>query len=261
MLNLFLRTAVFSVAMALSFPVFAQIDSVGSAINKSGRQRMLTQRILKAYCEVGQDESYSFHDAAQQLNDAISLFDQQLSELEAFASDEATRSRLQTVRELWHPYREIATASPSRDGAVKMLEMDDDLLRSAHRVVLALEDLSGTESGRLVNISGRQRMLSQRLAKFYILDAWDFRGADFDAKKNQTLTEFEGGLAVLTRSKLNTPEINKLLAQVEGQWTFFKDRLELSRIQSTPMLVGITAEKLLAQLNELTRLYEELTRG
>ena len=44
-----------SVAVFASAPSQAGIDNMASAINKAGRQRMLTQRIVKAYCQIGLD--------------------------------------------------------------------------------------------------------------------------------------------------------------------------------------------------------------
>ncbi len=56
----------------------AEITSLSSAINKSGRQRMLSQRILKTYSMIGIDVNAMT--AQQQLNDAVKLFDTQLAE-------------------------------------------------------------------------------------------------------------------------------------------------------------------------------------
>ena len=54
----------------------------------------------------------------------------------------------------------------------KVLEISDQVLALAHQGTQMLEKQSTTSAGRLVNISGRQRMLSQRMAKFYQAQAW-----------------------------------------------------------------------------------------
>ncbi|MDH3355724.1 MAG: type IV pili methyl-accepting chemotaxis transducer N-terminal domain-containing protein, partial [Chromatiales bacterium] len=50
----------------------AKISSISDAINKSGRQRMLTQRILSSYYQVG--KMISPTKSKKQLKDAIQQF-------------------------------------------------------------------------------------------------------------------------------------------------------------------------------------------
>ena len=62
-----------------ALPVQAEITSISSAINKAGRQRMLSQRMVKSYSMIGIDVQ---REAAQeQLTKAIDLFELQLHEL------------------------------------------------------------------------------------------------------------------------------------------------------------------------------------
>ncbi len=57
--------------------LFSTVDaaamSYGDAINKAGRQRMLSQRIVKSYTQMGQDVRYRV--AEKQLKESIALFD------------------------------------------------------------------------------------------------------------------------------------------------------------------------------------------
>ena len=83
-----LRTAIkefgaFILAFCMLQPVAAEpIKTMGEAINQAGRQRMLTQRIVKAYCQIGQDIRYDV--ATQQLSGSAKLFEKQLDQLTKF---------------------------------------------------------------------------------------------------------------------------------------------------------------------------------
>ena len=65
---------IFSITILLSLlliPVhgIAGIDSLSSAINKARRQRMLTQRIIATYSQIGMD--ILTRKSTRQLNDAV----------------------------------------------------------------------------------------------------------------------------------------------------------------------------------------------
>ncbi len=152
--------------------VDASTMTYGEAINKAGRQRMLSQRIVKSYCQMGQDIRYLV--AEKQRKASVDLFDKQLAELKAFNKDGETRRALKLTEKLWKPVKAAAMLKPSKVSAKKLRANAEKLLVSAHQVVLLLEDQAGTNQGRLVNIAGRQRMLSQRMGNLYMLQSWGF---------------------------------------------------------------------------------------
>ena len=55
------------------------VTTLSEALNQSGRQRMLTQRMVKAYGLLLLDIEYDDHE--HQLQDAIALFEEQLGNL------------------------------------------------------------------------------------------------------------------------------------------------------------------------------------
>ncbi|MEY2952098.1 MAG: hypothetical protein RLZZ401_185, partial [Pseudomonadota bacterium] len=68
---------------ALVTPVWAQVSGIGDAINKAGRQRMLSQRMGKAWLSLGL--GVQVEAARRVLDQSMALFDRQLTELKAFS--------------------------------------------------------------------------------------------------------------------------------------------------------------------------------
>jgi len=224
--------------------------SLVPAINKAGRQRMLSQRILFTYCQAGLGV---MSDVAQQrLSESVALFDLQLAELKGFAPTLEVRDTLAQVEEIWVPFKEIARQPPSREGAKRLLFWNDDLLFATDKVVRLLQDLSDQPYARLVNIAGRQRMLSQRAAKFYMLREWDFDKPSIRDEMERARNEFSGALAALRAAPENTGEILAALNEAELSWTWFDHALTLRGDQSYRLIVADSTEAILVQLDRVT---------
>jgi len=233
-----------------------EITSISAAINKAGRQRMLSQRMVKSYCMIGIDVQRE--DAEEQLAKAIDLFDLQLKELYAYPPAEPIRASLDQVDALWQPFKKVLKAPISRSNAEILMETNDELLRATNKVVLKLQDISGTSFGRLVNVAGRQRMLSQRMAKFYMLRAWGFDNAEIQAEMEQARNEFKGALTELVAAKENSPDIQRELKEASKQWELFNHGLDRNKENLVPLIAAMSSENLLNKMNQITGMYEML---
>ncbi|MBK6356639.1 MAG: type IV pili methyl-accepting chemotaxis transducer N-terminal domain-containing protein [Betaproteobacteria bacterium] len=150
--------------MLVGNDALAQISDINSAINKAGQQRMLSQRIAKAYFQIGQQIDV---DRSKKVLDAsIAVFDRQLVELKNCA-DAGNQGDLPQAGEFWLAYKDVLVgAVPSLENGSKVLAISEEVLALAHQATVELEKNQAPTSGRLVNISGRQRMLSQHMAKY-----------------------------------------------------------------------------------------------
>ncbi|MCP4043851.1 MAG: hypothetical protein GY731_18160 [Gammaproteobacteria bacterium] len=136
--------------------------------------------------------------------------------------------------------------------------MGEEVLRTAHKAVLQLQDSSGTSTARLVNIAGRQRMLSQRLCNLYMLLSWGFTQAEYTNDYSQAMNEFRGALTDLQDAKENTTSISQKLKEVSRQWDMFERSARLKDGEYVPLLIAMSAEKILKKMNEATGMYAEL---
>ncbi len=122
-----------------------------------------------------------------------------------------------------------------------------------------IEQYANHKAAHLINIAGRQRMLSQRIGKYYLAMAWKLPIPDLESRFNESVKEFEEGLDTLNASKLNNPQITAQLQKASNQWLFSKTGFKMNRLnQYVPTVISVTTESLLKKMNLITSEYEQL---
>lgn len=256
-----LMAALAALALTLpAAPVEAVELNVATAINKAGRQRMLSQRIAKASCQMAL--GVLPETSARILEESIALFEGQLAEINAAAPTQQIRGSVAALAKTWHHYRAAASGPATREACPRLSAQSDEVLAAAHRLTLELQDYSGTPIGRLVNVSGRQRMLSQRLAKLYMVRA---AGPDTPGLRDEmesARNEFAGALVLLQSAPENTPALRRELDSVALQWEWFQGAIgQDGGLASYRLVVADSSEAILRSMETVTRLYEELGSG
>ncbi|WP_137818835.1 type IV pili methyl-accepting chemotaxis transducer N-terminal domain-containing protein [Pseudomonas sp. 2FG] len=238
----------------LSLPSWAVLSDA-EAMNLSGMQRMLSQRIAKNYLMIGAQVRTEV--AIQQLDQSVAKFESNYQALSQYAPTDEIRNALNDAGRTWNSYRELALSLPDKQQAPQLLEQSDRLLAQSEKVVQLIEKHTGSQGARLVNRSGRQRMLSQRIAKLYLAMSWHLPVNQLDAEFQRAVEEFDVALKELQSAEQNTPAISKALQQVDAQWRFSRAGFRLSAdARYVPTVISTTTETLLSQMNELTKAYE-----
>lgn len=240
----------------------AQISDINMAINKAGRQRMLSQRMAKAYFQIGMQVDTKRSESI--LDSSVATFDRQLVELKNFSPTPEIKNTYLKLETAWLAYKDVLLGSaPSQKNGRKVLAFSEEVLAIAHQGTVQLEKLSGTTAGHLVNVSGRQRMLSQRMGKFYQAIAWGVADDRSTANLATARKEFIEGLQELTKAPINTQQLKESLELVAQQWLFFENALNQkgsgdSKRQS--LAVATTSERILEEMENVVGLYEKLQK-
>ena len=229
------------------------------AVNRAGQLRMLSQRIVKL-CTLGV-AGIAPERTATLYADSVAQAEGNLAVLGRTLSHATFGDLLDGVLGPWSALK-AASAWPLPSGAsgvARLAGIDryaERLLVQAEALTRNLEAAGFTAELRVINVSGRQRMLSQRLAKLAAMRA--VLGAKAPAvlpDAARVRADFIEGLAFLDAIPLSTGEIQAVLSAARAAWLAFDRALEGGR----PGLgeVAELSEVLLARFGELTSLYEQ----
>ena len=226
------------------------------AVNRSGQLRMLSQRIVKLYALMCAGVTPEL--TASLCRDSLQQIESNLAILNRTLSKATFGDLLGAVTTPWTPLKAALSSAPTLDKLVEIDHLAERLLRQAEALTKNLETAGFAAALHVINVAGRQRMLSQRLAKhaiFATLVKDAAAAADRDAQR-ATRKAFVDGLAYLNAIPLSTPEIREQLEQAARAWDGFQAALVKTDKAVARSEMALFSERLLEYFEKLTELYE-----
>jgi NAD dependent epimerase/dehydratase family enzyme len=248
-------------------------------INRSGKQRMLTQRMTKISLLISlninkEEKQKSLMKFANMYNDTLNEFKKGNSDFD-FSSENNKKidKQIVVVEKLWKEFfsniKVVSNGKDTKDKALNyIIDNNGKLLKESNSLVSLYEKSNNSQNYmekamvKIVNIAGRQRMLTQKMTKEKLLCV---KGKKENSKElTKTMKLFDDSLNLLMNgsseqkiSKPSNPKIKKQLLVVKKLWDELKP-IYNNRKPTAKELATIIKKNptLLREMNQVVTLVE-----
>jgi hypothetical protein len=231
---------------------FAQGQALSLAINRTARCRMLSQRAAKAFglIVMGVNTEYT----KPVLLRSIKEMRETITEVDSYTRGRNFANSRAEFSSKVLPFLSELTNEPS-SGKFRAISLQSDkILDSANSMVLVLETLASSPASKLINMAGRQRMLTQRLAKNYLLQEAKIEGESAKAAIEADKTLFSESQKLLASSAISTPAIKESLDKSATLFVVYSDAFSKGGNQEG---IARLSEVILGELENQTLLFEK----
>ena len=245
-------------------------NSLKKTINRSGKQRMLTQLMTKLSLQI--DMNIQKKENLKKLKKTAELYDSTLKDLKK-TTNKKVLNNIAPVEKEWNVfYKEVhqfIEGKKSKEALKYIIDKNENLLNLSNELVKAFESTNTSANYlaksrlHIVNVAGRQRMLTQKMTKEKLLIV---KGEEkYDSKLKETMALFDDSLNLLikgdSKKMISKPSNEKIIAQlkvVSKLWSELKPLYEKKK-NSVKELVTIVTKNplLLKEMNSMVKMAEK----
>ncbi len=227
-------------------------------LNIAGKQRMLSQRIAKNYFYNGMGVNTS--KSGKQLKESMAQFNSTLQKLDNKAHNKKIKKMIMFVNMSNNDLMSISSEKYSLENGILVLDLSESMLEGSAYIVKALKENNKKQSTSIIDMSGKQRMLSQRIAKYYISYQAGIKDENSINQMNKAVKEFTQSHEILMNNKTNSAEINAKLQKVDKLWKIVFDFYTDIEEGGLPIIVYNTTDNIMKEMNKITKMYVEMQK-
>ncbi len=267
---------------AITKSAFAEMDQqMAVKINLAGKQRMLSQKMTKEALLISLN--IDTDNNKKNLEASATLFDKTLTGLKVGddslgltkTDNTSILKQLDKVSTLWNDFKTNIESTISKGSSEEALNniatQNLPLLSAMNKAVYMYAGASGADLNKLanvINLSGKQRMLTQKMSKELLLAAKGIDKSENLEKLKATTELFDKTLKGLLDGdkglglpKTSDEKIRKQLGTVKELWDELKPIFE--KADTSPETLEKVAKlnlPLLSEMNKAVKMYEEQSK-
>jgi len=227
--------------------------NVTELLNIAGKQRMLSQRIAKDYLYIG--KKVAVDKASKQLERSLSTFKKSQQYLEKAINDPEIKNLIAFVNMSEQELESIAQKPFNLDNAQLVLDLSESMLEGSQYIVDSLKANAKVSGSDVLATSGKQRMLAQRIAKYYIAYQSGIKDKNTVDQMKTTVKLFDENNKKLINYPGNSSVISNKLKKINMLWKIvYKFYLNIEK-GGLPFIVFTSTDDITDKMDQITELY------
>jgi len=228
-------------------------SNCAEAVNRAGQLRMLSQRLVRVFAQ--RLAKVGMRRAAELQEESLQRARDNIARLQALVPESLRHPALTTVVQAWESLQAVIEGRLSPSAVMRADACADVLLQAAEHLTRALEVAGGRRVLHVVNLSGRQRMLAQRVAKEALVSLATDRAPATEAL-NAAVVAFEAALKELEGAPLSSDLIRSSLAAARDEWLQMMRALAVFEEANERAACAVASDALVQIFDRLTEHYQ-----
>lgn len=243
------------IILLLSFSTLLAKDRYSKIelIDIAGKQRMLSQRIAKDYLYINM--KVAINKSEKELQLSLKNFFNYHKILLNYIKDEEIKNILYFVEISSNEFNQTIHKPFTVDNAQIILDLSESILEGSQYIVKSLKESNKIKKSTIIETAGKQRMLAQRIAKYYIAYQVGIKDENTIRSMKKTILDFSTNLNTLLKHKKNTDLINKKINKINRLWKIVNNFYKNIEKGGLPLIVFNSTDKITKKMNEITQLY------
>jgi hypothetical protein len=184
---------------------------------------MQSQRLAKLYLQAG--IGLKAGQARQQIDATIGDVDAEFIRLARYGRKPNVQRVYARSEALWQEMRGALRKAPDAAAVERFNQISDEMMVHTGKLAMLIETEGETPVGRLLDLSSRLNMLSQRLARLYLQAYGGNQTLGVLIDIEQARKEFASGLQELDMARENSAASRDAIGLARNQWVFFESSI------------------------------------
>jgi hypothetical protein len=220
-------------------------------INIIGQQRMLSQKITKAYLYAG--HKVSVDKANRQLRVALNNFYKTYSTINTSTKSVKVKRVMSFIKKSSDKFKSLSKKKMTTENTKLILALSEEVLAKSKNIASLLKNSLQQEAYDSVTHSTQQQMLAEKIAKYYIVNQSKVKDSGIEKQMRNSILLFSKNHKILMKNKRNTKVIKKRLRKVDQLWKLLIDGLY--KKDKLSYIVFSLTDDINKEMGEITKLY------